>query len=765
MPEPGNISPGDEAVDADAGNSEKADIPEQSQRDDNTQLGVTASNHSVRSAGSDSRILSSGDLGNLTEKRGSIRGSRDSMVATEGAATTQLSTVDSSHSNIDTPATSRRKASLLQRIKKQKLGSKESGSDISPAVNRRAPQGWRAKWMTSSYTSKNEEFHKLFGEFLLADEILIDDYACALQKDILQQGRLYVSHEHVCFHANIFGFETKIAVRWENVQALTREKTVLLFPNAMQITVVSPNADDSDTKQYFFSSFVRRELSHEIMMKVWQNKLLGEPETPAELRRFVCERYGIEWQGSDGEEDEDEEDVGDSEAKESREDLAAVDGDISDAAGSGSESSDCSLSGEPLGPIQCSCSSHVDTPFIDENFNIPIDQLHDMFFVDGQPSAFMSSWVEERKLLEYSQPPWTETDSADTVRTRTLTYVMPMEIKLGPKTSFTTEMQLVRRAVAGEEYRVEVDVSNAGVPYADAFYSHIEYCMTRVSKSSSHLRIAGCIKFRKSLFSVMKNMIERSAADGMKTHHERLREALLQECQAGRTSPANNIPQVLPASRSHSRRPSLGAAPKPASRPNFHRGVSTVSAGTITGVTCMEDMSSKSTAAPPRFASGGSYVNIFTVVLLLLNFLLLVCIYLREPTVLLADQSLHQTLLAQWRRDSAGSEHLGIGLGTPEEWRSLLQLQHGQNRMEMERTRRTLTTISTLIDKIRVALEASAGLAPLNPSSNMPGKAPEAKDGTCSGDSCPGSPGVTLQNTIDSLVLLQQEQKSRQTVT
>lgn len=37
------------------------------------------------------------------------------------------------------------------------------------------------------------------------------DYGCALQREILIQGRLYISENHVCFHANIFGWVTDVS--------------------------------------------------------------------------------------------------------------------------------------------------------------------------------------------------------------------------------------------------------------------------------------------------------------------------------------------------------------------------------------------------------------------------------------------------------------------------------------------------------------------------------------------------------------------------
>lgn len=38
------------------------------------------------------------------------------------------------------------------------------------------------------------------------------DYGCALQREILIQGRLYISENHICFHANIFGWITDVRV-------------------------------------------------------------------------------------------------------------------------------------------------------------------------------------------------------------------------------------------------------------------------------------------------------------------------------------------------------------------------------------------------------------------------------------------------------------------------------------------------------------------------------------------------------------------------
>ncbi len=78
---------------------------------------------------------------------------------------------------------------------------------------------------------RNQEFHEMFpsipeGDYLIEGACLsyisvrvtvyilrvIIDYGCALQREILIQGRIYISENHVCFHANIFGWITDVSI-------------------------------------------------------------------------------------------------------------------------------------------------------------------------------------------------------------------------------------------------------------------------------------------------------------------------------------------------------------------------------------------------------------------------------------------------------------------------------------------------------------------------------------------------------------------------
>ncbi|XP_064159453.1 protein Aster-B isoform X6 [Anguilla rostrata] len=139
--------------------------------------------------------------------------------------------------------------------------------------------------LSPTYKQRNEDFRKLFKQ-LPDTERLIVDYSCALQRDILLQGRLYLSENWICFYSNIFRWETLLTVRLKDVCSMTKEKTARLIPNAVQVC--------TDTEKHFFTSFGARDRTYMMMFRLWQNALLEKPLCPKELWHFVHQCYGSE---------------------------------------------------------------------------------------------------------------------------------------------------------------------------------------------------------------------------------------------------------------------------------------------------------------------------------------------------------------------------------------------------------------------------------------------------------------------------------------
>ncbi|KAM8812414.1 protein Aster-B isoform 3-T3 [Rhynchonycteris naso] len=139
--------------------------------------------------------------------------------------------------------------------------------------------------LSPTYKQRNEDFRKLFKQ-LPETERLIVDYSCALQRDILLQGRLYLSENWICFYSNIFRWETLLTVRLKDICSMTKEKTARLIPNAIQVC--------TDSEKHFFTSFGARDRTYMMMFRLWQNALLEKPLCPKELWHFVHQCYGNE---------------------------------------------------------------------------------------------------------------------------------------------------------------------------------------------------------------------------------------------------------------------------------------------------------------------------------------------------------------------------------------------------------------------------------------------------------------------------------------
>lgn len=134
-----------------------------------------------------------------------------------------------------------------------------------------------------SYKSRCEDFKKLFKD-VPDDDRLIVDYSSAIQKDILVHGRLYVSQNYLCFHANIIVYETKLVLKWKEITSIVKDKTARVIPNAISVF--------TETEKYFFTSFTARDKTYMMLFRVWQNALMETPMAPQELWQQVHSCYG-----------------------------------------------------------------------------------------------------------------------------------------------------------------------------------------------------------------------------------------------------------------------------------------------------------------------------------------------------------------------------------------------------------------------------------------------------------------------------------------
>lgn len=161
---------------------------------------------------------------------------------------------------------------------------------------------------------RQKSFHSLFQE-IPANEIYLMECTCALRKDILIQGKIYLTEKNICFHSNIIGLTTHLTIPFNKIYKIQKSKTIGI-PNAIQFSNLH--------EKFTFASFISRDVTYDTISQIW--RLNGHNQDGDELVLGLDEAD----MGSDDDlnsgDQEDEEEEDDEEDEDSH-----YDSDITDA--------------------------------------------------------------------------------------------------------------------------------------------------------------------------------------------------------------------------------------------------------------------------------------------------------------------------------------------------------------------------------------------------------------------------------------------------
>lgn len=139
---------------------------------------------------------------------------------------------------------------------------------IDPVVNFDYNKPAELVGIEYSSEKKNAEFHNLFKDSGISpDEKLIIDHSCALSRDILLQGRIYISNQHLCFYSNILGWVSSVIIPFKEIVQIEKKTTAGIFPNGIVI--------DTLHSKYIFASFISRDSTFDLITDVWNQIILG----------------------------------------------------------------------------------------------------------------------------------------------------------------------------------------------------------------------------------------------------------------------------------------------------------------------------------------------------------------------------------------------------------------------------------------------------------------------------------------------------------
>uniref|UniRef100_A0A8C5MTU6 GRAM domain containing 1C n=1 Tax=Leptobrachium leishanense TaxID=445787 RepID=A0A8C5MTU6_9ANUR len=382
-----------------------------------------------------------------------------------------------------------------------------------------------------TYKQRSEEFRRLFKELAECEKLIVD-YACALQRDILLQGRLYLSENYICFHSNIFRWETSICLNLRDITSMTKEKTARLIPNAIQIS--------TENEKLFFTSFAARDRSFLIMFRMWQNVLLDKSLTKKEFWHLVQQSYGTEL-GLNNEEMESislpsEDNVQPQPRVAGRSTYEDAVEKIDRTSRGGSLTRDGVSQTEADGPsinfLQM-VRKDVKGPepeidgrlYINRVYHISSERMFQLLFT---PSRFMQRFLDSRKVFDLEYTPWQSDGNGN--QTRTLTYTITLNNPLIGKFTTATDTQTsFKEGQEGQSYFVQTEVFTHDVPYHDYFFSVHKYFITRTSKHKCRLRVCSNLKYKKQPWGLVKTFIERNSWSGLDDYFKQLDNGLQME--------------------------------------------------------------------------------------------------------------------------------------------------------------------------------------------------------------------------------------------
>ncbi|XP_037278718.2 protein Aster-B isoform X4 [Rhipicephalus microplus] len=397
--------------------------------------------------------------------------------------------------------------------------------------------------LNPTYKSRSEDFKRLFKD-LPETERLIVDYSCALQRDILVHGRLYVTQNFICFYANIFRWETNVVIRCKDVTSMTKEKTARVIPNAVQVC--------TDHEKHFFTSFGARDKTYLMLFRIWQNALMEQPMSTQELWQWVHYSYGDELGLTSDDDDYVAPPYLEDEARRGRlaaalkagpqppspfEELPNEEEDEDEASGpemfaSAREAqhsempTDVSDSSDTAEPPECP-STHEGRQILNLTLPMSVDQLFTLLFTG---SRFFHDLLTSRKTYDVTESNWQPCPETGN-QLRQLTYTVTLNHAMA-KAAQTTETQILHKASRpGHVYAIDCDVQSTGVPYCDAFCVKSHYCLARLSDNRSRLCIYGCVRYKKSVWGLVKAVIEKNTLQGLEGFCNDLESALLREAE------------------------------------------------------------------------------------------------------------------------------------------------------------------------------------------------------------------------------------------
>lgn len=369
---------------------------------------------------------------------------------------------------------------------------------------------------------RNRDFHTIF-KSVPDDDYLIEDYSCALQREILAHGRLYVSEGHLCFSSNILGWTTTLVMSFDEIVSVEKRSTALVFKNGLMISTLHA--------KHIFASFTSRDATYDLIVNIWK---LGHPTLTSTLNgvrlegtggdkteKLDAEPAGIDGEvqagsetedGSEDEEDDEEEfydeEENDQVPNEAAAEPASGDGEPEKAVTRKASSMMATNGAAPAaskdvpgppgaadfpGPVSHSptdcgdSASHYERIVGDEVIQAPLGKVYSLMFGQGSVTwlaKFLTDVVKGTELV-FEDKKGLNLDN----RSRSYTYIKPLNASIGPRSTKCITSETLDSLDFEKSANLTMTTQTPDVPSGNVFTVKTKYCLSWAENNATRVQV------------------------------------------------------------------------------------------------------------------------------------------------------------------------------------------------------------------------------------------------------------------------------------
>ncbi|CAI4492729.1 CBM_collapsed_G0020160.mRNA.1.CDS.1 [Saccharomyces cerevisiae] len=356
---------------------------------------------------------------------------------------------------------------------------------------------------------RNKDFHETF-KSVPKDDRLLDDFNCGLNRELLYQGKLYITETHLCFNSNVLGWIAKVLIAFEDVTFMEKTSAAGLFPSAISI--------ETKMGKTLFNGFISRDAAFGLMKEVWSRTLL-QKDMASENINTKAEKSGNGKEIDDAinsiDEENNDKDANDNDTNENDDENIST----NETTPIKAYKLRADSSYQYDGPIYHHSTSFPAEPMANNEFvlkELPFDCAPGILFeimFNSEQNEFLLDFLRGQEGSQITTiPNFTSIDGSSMTLKREYSYEKALHFPAGPKSTTCYVAEVIKRKDPDTYYEVISSIRTPNVPSGGSFSTKTRYLIRWNDEITCLLRVSFWVEWTGS--SWIKGMVENGCKNG-----------------------------------------------------------------------------------------------------------------------------------------------------------------------------------------------------------------------------------------------------------